>query len=92
MLALNLHVHRDHAILSLDSSWSSLHKRGYRPIQPIAPLNEALAAGLLLRAGYDGTAPLALRGNLISGRVLHSAPISCIANYTETAFFANTCL
>lgn len=59
MIGLNLHVSKNHAILSLDSSWSSLHKRGYRPIQTIAPLNEALAAGLLLRAGYDGSAPLA---------------------------------
>ena len=58
MIGLNLHVSKNHAILSLDSSWSSLHKRGYRPIQTIAPLNEALAAGLLLRAGYDGSAPL----------------------------------
>ena len=32
-VGINLHVARDHAILSLDSSWASLHKRGYRPIQ-----------------------------------------------------------
>ena len=55
---INLHVYRDHAILSLDSSWDSLHKRGYRPIQTSAPLNEALAAGLLLAPGWDGTTPL----------------------------------
>jgi putative N6-adenine-specific DNA methylase len=58
MVGLNLHVFRDHATLSLDSSWDSLHKRGYRPIQTIAPLNEALAAGLLLQTGWDGTTPL----------------------------------
>jgi putative N6-adenine-specific DNA methylase len=57
-VGLNLHVARDHAILSLDSSWDSLHKRGYRPIQTRAPLNEALAAGLLLHLGYDGSVPL----------------------------------
>lgn len=57
-IGLNLHIHRDHAVLSLDSSWHSLHKRGYRPIQTRAPLNEALAAGLLLHLGYDGTLPL----------------------------------
>src|SRR5258708_315181 len=38
MLGLNLHVYRDHMTLSLDSSWGSLHKRGYRPIQTIAPI------------------------------------------------------
>jgi len=57
-MGLNLHVSHDHAILSLDSSWDSLHKRGYRPISTRAPLNEALAAGLLLQVGYDGTRPL----------------------------------
>ena len=58
LIALNLHIGRDHAVLSLDASWDSLHKRGYRPIQTRAPLNEALAAGLLLDLGYDGSAPL----------------------------------
>ncbi len=57
-VGLNLHIARDHAVLSLDSSWDSLHKRGYRPVQTRAPLNEALAAGLLLHLGYDGTEPL----------------------------------
>jgi putative N6-adenine-specific DNA methylase len=58
MLGLNLHIHRDHAILSLDSSWDSLHKRGYRPIQTRAPINEALAAGLIQHLGYTGETPL----------------------------------
>lgn len=58
MLGLNLHIHKNHATLSLDSSWGSLHKRGYRPIQTIAPLNEALAAGLLLHAEWDPSTPL----------------------------------
>lgn len=58
MIGLNLHISKNHAILSLDSSWDSLHKRGYRPIQTIAPLNEALAAGLLLRAGWNPQTPL----------------------------------
>ncbi|MSR55164.1 MAG: RNA methyltransferase [Gemmataceae bacterium] len=58
MLGLNLHVYRDEAILSFDSSWDSLHKRGYRPILTKAPLNEALAAGLILTTGWKGDAPL----------------------------------
>lgn len=58
MLGLNLHIHRDKAILSLDSSWDSLHKRGYRPILTVAPLNEALAAGLLWHTGWRGDVPL----------------------------------
>ena len=51
MVGLNLHVYKDVAVLSLDCSWDSLHKRGYRPVQTRAPLNEALAAGLVLRTG-----------------------------------------
>jgi putative N6-adenine-specific DNA methylase len=58
MLGLNLHIHRNNATLSLDSSWGSLHKRGYRPIQTIAPLNEALAAGLLMQCGWNPATPL----------------------------------
>jgi putative N6-adenine-specific DNA methylase len=57
-LGLNLHISQNHMILSLDASWSSLHKRGYRPIQVRAPLNEALACGLLYHLGYNGEEPL----------------------------------
>jgi putative N6-adenine-specific DNA methylase len=59
MIGLNLHIHRDHAVLSLDSSGESLHKRGYRPIQTRAPLNEALAAALVLLTGWRGDRPFA---------------------------------
>src|SRR3954451_8258203 len=57
MVGLNLHVYRDQATLSLDSSGDSLHKRGYRPIQTRAPLNEALAAALVLLTGWRGGTP-----------------------------------
>jgi putative N6-adenine-specific DNA methylase len=57
MVGLNLHIYRDQAVLSLDSSGESLHKRGYRPILTKAPLNEALAAALILLSGWKGTAP-----------------------------------
>lgn len=57
MVGLNLHIYRNRAILSLDSSGASLHKRGYRPILTKAPLNEALAAALILRSGWDPQTP-----------------------------------
>src|SRR5205085_4050790 len=59
MVGLNLHVYKNHATLSLDSSGDSLHKRGYRPALTIAPLNEALAAGLILQTGWRGQTPFA---------------------------------
>ncbi len=46
------------AVLSLESSGESLHKRGYRAILTKAPLNEALAAALILMTGWRGDAPL----------------------------------
>jgi putative N6-adenine-specific DNA methylase len=58
MVGLNLHIYADQATLSLESSGDSLHKRGYRPILTKAPLNEALAAGLLLLSGWRGETPL----------------------------------
>ena len=51
MLALNLHVYRNVAVLSLDSSWESLHKRGYRSILTKAPLN---APSTMLTLGLIG--------------------------------------
>jgi putative N6-adenine-specific DNA methylase len=59
MLFFNLHVHRNHMVLSLDSSGESLHKRGYRPALVKAPLNEALAAGLIRLTGWRGDMPFA---------------------------------
>lgn len=59
MIGLNLHIYRNRAVLSLDSSGESLHKRGYRPIQTRAPLNEALAAALVLLTGWRGDRPFA---------------------------------
>ena len=51
-----VHVHVSHNVctVSLDSSGESLHKRGYRVDQTEAPLNEVLAAGMLLLAGWNG--------------------------------------
>jgi putative N6-adenine-specific DNA methylase len=58
MVGLNLHIYRDRAVLSLESSGESLHKRGYRPILTRAPLNEALAAALILLTGWKGDTAL----------------------------------
>lgn len=53
-LYLNVHIAGDRVTLSLDSSGESLHKRGYRVANTQAPINEALAAGMLLLAGWNG--------------------------------------
>lgn len=53
-LYLNVHIAGDIVTVSLDSSGESLHKRGYRVANTQAPINEALAAGMLLLAGWNG--------------------------------------
>ena len=48
-LYINIHISHNDCTLSIDSSGESLHKRGYRVDQTEAPLNEVLAAGMILK-------------------------------------------
>jgi putative N6-adenine-specific DNA methylase len=52
-LRINLLIQGDACTVSLDSSGDSLHKRGYRDQTNLAPINEVLAAGLVLLSGWD---------------------------------------
>ena len=54
-ICFHLHLSNNQAVLSVDASNSSLHKRGYRPAVGIAPIKETLAAGLIRITGWDGT-------------------------------------
>ena len=56
-IALHVHIAHNRCSLSLDSSGESLHKRGYRIGQTEAPLNEVLAAGMILKSGWNGDTP-----------------------------------
>ena len=55
---INVHISGSDVTLSLDSSGESLHKRGYRVAQTEAPINEVLAAGIILKSGWRGDCPL----------------------------------
>ncbi len=55
---INVHISQDTVTISLDSTGESLHRRGYRTADHIAPLNEVLAAGMLLLSGWKGDKPL----------------------------------
>lgn len=55
---LNIHIAEDKCTLSLDSSGESLHRRGYRQEAVEAPLNEVLAAGMIMMTGWDGQCDL----------------------------------
>lgn len=50
---INVRLSRDKAVVSLDLCGDSLHRRGYRLQQGIAPIKENLAAAILLRAGWN---------------------------------------
>lgn len=55
VLGIRLFLHGDRCSVSLDSSGGSLHKRGYREETNLAPINEVLAAGMVLLTGWDRT-------------------------------------
>lgn len=57
-LQLNIHVAEYDCTLSLDSSGESLHRRGYRQETVEAPLNEVLAAGIIMLTGWKGDCDL----------------------------------
>ncbi len=76
-LLIHLHVQENSTTISLDSSGSSLHQRGYRTATNIAPINEVLAAGMLLLSGWDGLSdfldPMCGSGTLL----VEAAMIAC---------------
>lgn len=56
-VVINVHISGCDVTLSLDSSGESLHRRGYRVAQTEAPINEVLAAGIILKSGWRGDTP-----------------------------------
>ncbi|HZW63458.1 MAG TPA: THUMP domain-containing protein [Flavobacteriaceae bacterium] len=76
-LKINVHIDRHLCTLSLDTSGESLHKRGYKQDTNIAPINEVLAAGLLLLSGWDGQSdfldPMCGSGTIL----IEAAMIAC---------------
>jgi putative N6-adenine-specific DNA methylase len=57
-IQFHLHISHDTCTFALDSSGDSLHKRGYRIQETEAPLNEVLAAGMILKTAWKGECPL----------------------------------
>jgi putative N6-adenine-specific DNA methylase len=76
-LKINIHIDKLFCNVSLDSSGESLHKRGYKTATNIAPINEVLAAGLIMLSGWDGQSDL-LDPMCGSGTILiEAAMIAC---------------
>ncbi|RSK40308.1 THUMP domain-containing class I SAM-dependent RNA methyltransferase [Mangrovimonas spongiae] len=76
-LKINVHIDRQRCTISLDSSGESLHQRGYKLATNIAPINEVLAAGLIMLSGWDGQSdfmdPMCGSGTLLA----EAAMIAC---------------
>jgi putative N6-adenine-specific DNA methylase len=88
-IRLRVHIAHDETTILLDRSGDSLHKRGYRLEKNPAPLNEILAAGMILISGWDGSRPFVdpmcgsgtlpieaalIAGNIAPGLIRNVAP------------------
>ena len=89
-IRLHIHIAEDNATLCLDSSGESLHRRGYRQETVEAPLNEVLAAGMILMTGWKGDTdfidPMCGSGTLIIEAALIAQNISPGVFRKEYAF------
>lgn len=89
-LRIHIHLDRDQCTVSLDTSGDSLHHRGYRSATNIAPINEVLAAGMLLLSGWDGKShfldPMCGSGTLLAEAAMIACNIPANINRKEFAF------
>jgi len=89
-LKINIHIDKDQCTVSLDSSGESLHQRGYRTATNIAPINEVLAAGMLMLSGWDGSSdfmdPMCGSGTLLAEAAMIACNIPANINRKEFAF------
>jgi putative N6-adenine-specific DNA methylase len=89
-IRIQLHLQGDQLTISLDSSGNSLHQRGYRIETNIAPINEVLAAGMLLNSGWEGKTyfydPMCGSGTLAIEAAMIACNISPSLNRTTFSF------
>ena len=89
-LRINIHIQKDQCNVALDSSGASLHHRGYRTATNIAPINEVLAAGLLLLSGWDGQCdfldPMCGSGTMLTEAAMIACNIPANINRKGFAF------
>lgn len=87
----NLFIEKDHAVLSLDTSGESLHKRGYRLLAGEAPMQETLAAAIIRLSKWDGEKPLmdcmCGSGTILCEALMHYCRIPAQKLRTNFGFF-----
>jgi len=89
-LRINIHIQKDVCTVSLDASGASLHHRGYRTATNIAPINEVLAAGILIMSGWEGQTdfldPMCGSGTFLVEASMIACNIPANINRKEFAF------
>jgi len=89
-LRINIHIDKDQVSVALDTSGNSLHHRGYRTATNIAPINEVLAAGMLLLSGWEGKTdfldPMCGSGTILIEAGMIACNIPANINRKEFAF------
>jgi len=89
-LRINIHIDRNICTISLDSSGESLHKRGYKVSSALAPINEVLAAGILMLSGWRGQCdfldPMCGSGTFLTEAAMIACNIPANLNRDEFGF------
>lgn len=89
-IRIHVHIDREQVTVSLDSSGASLHHRGYRSASNVAPINEVLAAGMLLLSGWEGRSdfldPMCGSGTILAEAAMIACNIPANINRKEFAF------
>ncbi len=89
-LRINIHIDRNICTVSLDSSGQSLHKRGYKVATTLAPINEVLAAGLVMLSGWNGQCdfldPMCGSGTILTEAAMIACNIPPNLNRKEFGF------
>lgn len=89
-LQINIHIDRNICTVSLDSSGDSLHKRGYKVEGSLAPINEVLAAGILMAADWQGQSdfldPMCGSGTMLIEAAMIACQIPANINRKRFAF------
>jgi putative N6-adenine-specific DNA methylase len=89
-LRINIHIDKDQVSIALDTSGNSLHQRGYKTATNIAPINEVLAAGMILLSGWDGQGdfldPMCGSGTILAEAAMIACNIPANINRKEFAF------
>jgi putative N6-adenine-specific DNA methylase len=89
-LRINIHIDKDQVSVALDTSGNSLHQRGYKTATNIAPINEVLAAGMLLLSGWDGQGdfldPMCGSGTILAEAAMIACNIPANINRKEFGF------